>query len=356
MKVLHVIDQLTVGGAEVLTVNVVNLLAAQPDIEVHLCVARKESSLKESIDKRVKYIFLKKRKTVDKKFYKALHDYINENEIDIIHAHNTSYFSSTIVKFLLKRKVKLIWHNHTGAYVNLKGIKFIILKLFSRLFDAILNVNVGLNEWSAKKLKAKKNIVLNNFAAFTNKKEITKLTGLPGKRIVCLAGLRPVKDHPNLINAFEIFLEKHPDWTLHLIGKNYGDDYADHVIEMILDKNLEKKIFFYGVRSDIKHILNQATVGTLTSKKEGFPISVLEYGLAKLPVILTNVGNNKAVVKDQRAIVPPNDPEELANCMTMMAENEDISKEVANSLHKQVVDYFSEEHFISKLKSTYFSL
>lgn len=356
MKVLHVIDQLTVGGAEVLTINVVNLLAAQPEIEVHLCVARKESALKDNIDKRVKYTFLKKRKTIDKKFYRALLSYIDENDIDVIHAHNTSYFSSTIVKLLLKKEVKLIWHNHTGAYVNLKGLKFLVLKLFSKNFDAILNVNVGLNEWSAKKLKAKKNVVLNNFAAFTNKEEITKLTGVPGKRIVCLAGLRPVKDHPNLIKAFDVFLKKHPDWTLHFIGKNYEDNYADQVIELILDKNLEDKVFFYGLRRDIKHILSQATIGTLTSKKEGFPISVLEYGLAKLPVVLTNVGNNKSVVKDDRAIVSPENYKELANCMMLMAENEEVSREVANSLHQQVVDYFSEEHFINKLKSTYFSL
>ena len=108
MKVLHVIDQLTVGGAEVLTVNVVNLLAAQPDIEVHLCVSRKESSLKENIHKKVNYIFLEKRKTLDRSFYKSLRDYIDEHQINIIHAHNTSYFSCTIVKFLFNRRIKLI--------------------------------------------------------------------------------------------------------------------------------------------------------------------------------------------------------------------------------------------------------
>ena len=219
-----------------------------------------------------------------------------------------------------------------------------------------MNVNEGLNEWSIKNLKAKNNFVLNNFASFTNQEKITNLKGQFGKRIVCLAGLRPVKDHPNLINAFEIFLKKHPDWTLHLIGKNYGDNYADQVIELILDKNLEEKIFFYGVRRDIEHILSQATIGTLTSKKEGFPISVLEYGLAKLPVVLTNVGNNKDVVNDDRAIVIPENHEELANCMIKIVENKEISDEIANSLHKQVIAFFSEEHFISKLKSTYFSL
>ena len=40
---------------------------------------------------------------------------------------------------------------------------------------------------------------------------------------------------------------------------------------------------------DIKNILHQATLGVLSSKSEGLPVALLEYGLASLPVVATNV-------------------------------------------------------------------
>jgi len=356
MKVLHVIDQLTVGGAEVLTINLVNALANDPDFEAHLLTTRKEGPLKENIHHKVKYAFLEKKKTLDRQFYKKLARYIKEHQIEMIHTHNTSYFSCTLVKMFFVKKVKLIWHNHTGAYVNLRGVKLRVLQFFSRYFNATLNVNAGLNEWSQKKLYTKDHFVLNNFARFVNQEKITRLRGIPGKRIVCLAGLRPVKDHPNLIRAFDAFLKKFPDWTLHLIGKNYEDDYADHIIELILEKDLDEKVLFYGLRNDIKNILQQATIGVLVSKKEGFPISVLEYGLAKLPVILTDVGSNKRIVENEKAIIPPNNYDALLKCMETMAEDEQMRNEVAESLYHNVKANFSEEKFIKKLKSIYLNL
>jgi glycosyltransferase involved in cell wall biosynthesis len=353
MKILHVIDQLVIGGAEVLTINTVNSLSNNPDFEVHLLVTRQEGPLKQSIDSKVKYAFLQKRKRFDWQFYKQLVQYIKQNNIEIIHTHNTSYFSCALVKMLFVKKVKLIWHNHTGAYVNLEGMKLHVLKFLSKYFDVIINVNTDLNQWSQEKLATKQHHVLNNFARFSNQDKKTRLQGVAGKRMVCLAGLRPVKDHINLIHAFDTFLKDFPEWTLHLIGKNYEDDYAGQIVELILEKQLRGNVFFYDLRKDIKNILSQATIGVLVSKKEGFPISVLEYGLAKLPVILTDVGSNKKIVQNEKAIIPPSNYEALLQCMKDMASNEALRNEIAQDLYQSVVANFSEEIYISTLKGIY---
>lgn len=356
MKVLHVIDQLTVGGAEVLTINVVNLLAKESDIDVHLCVTRKEGPLKDNLSNEINYVFLEKKKTFDIGFYKKLQKYIATHNIDIVHAHNTSYFSCALIKVLFHRKLKLVWHNHTGAYVNLKGMKLSVLKFFSNFFNVIVNVNFDLNEWSKTKLKANQNLVLNNFASFNNWEKTTNLKGTSGKRFVCLAGLRPVKDHPNLINAFENVIKKHPEWTLHLIGKSYEDDYADLVAQMISNKKLENNVFLYGLRQDVRNILDQSTIGLIVSKKEGLPISLLEYGLARLPVIVTDVGNNKDLVQDDRAVVSSGNPTELSNCMIQMINNEELRDDISKILHQKVTDSYSGESFISHLKDVYLAI
>jgi glycosyltransferase involved in cell wall biosynthesis len=46
------------------------------------------------------------------------------------------------------------------------------------------------------------------------------------------------------------------------------------------------------------NILSQSTIGILTSASEGLPLALLEYGMAKIPVVVTNVGEMPAIVRD----------------------------------------------------------
>tara|TARA_R110000787_G_scaffold184181_5_gene296068 strand:+ start:15408 stop:16484 length:1077 start_codon:yes stop_codon:yes gene_type:complete len=355
IKILQVIDSLNVGGAEVLAVNIANSFSKSVDYNVSLCVTRKEGPLKKDINTNVDYNFLKKKSPVDLEFLIKLYRLIKKNNIKIIHAHNTSYFSCVLVNFLFFNRKKLIWHNHSGGYISLSGSKLKILKFCSSYFNTIINVNEELNNWSEKTLRCKKNIVLNNFASFLNNDEITNLKGVEGKRIVCLAGLRPIKNHEYLVNAFEIILKKHPDWTLHLIGKYYEDEYYNSIIKLISNKKLEKCIFLYGLRRDIKNILKQSNIGVLTSKKEGLPISLLEYGLAKLPVVLTDTCNTANLIIDE-AIAPSNDFTVFSKKIIEVIENSSLRIKISNILYSNISDNFSEEYFISELKNTYIKL
>jgi len=352
MRIVHVIDQLNVGGAEVLAVNIVNSLSKFSDYNVSLFVTRKEGPLKKEINNKVDYNFLNKKSFFDIGFYVRLYNLIKKKDIQIIHAHNTSYLSCVLVNFLFFNRNKLIWHNHTGAYISLSGNKLKILKFCSYFFNTIINVNEGLNDWSKKKLRTKKNIVLNNFASFLNNDKTTKLDGIEGKRIVCVAGFRPVKNHQYLINAFEIVLKNHPDWTLHLVGKNYGDDYYDSIIKSISNKNLENSIFLYGLRRDIKNILKQSDIGVLTSKNEGLPISILEYGLAKLPVVITNSCNSANLIV-KKAVASDNDFNNFSDIILELIENSEVRIKISNNLHKNISNHFSEKYFMEELKNIY---
>ena len=352
MRVLHVIDQLNVGGAEVLAVNILNALSKFDDYEVSLCVTRKEGPLKEDLNSNVDYNFLEKKSVFDISFYFNFYKLIKKKDVKIIHAHNTSYFSCVFIRFFLSKNRKLVWHNHTGAYINLSGIKLKTLKVCSRYFNAIINVNKELNDWSIKKLFSKTNVVLNNFASFSNNLKETTLDGNEGKRIVCLAGLRPIKNHLFLINAFEMVLKKHPDWTLHIIGKNYQDEYYKHLIKSISDKKLESSIFLYGLRRDIKNILEQSNIGVLTSIKEGLPISILEYGLLNLPVVVTDTCNTANLIIDE-AVAPSDDYKLFSIKIIEIIENMDLRNKISNNLNKKILNSFSENYFLKELNKIY---
>ena len=349
--VIQIIDSLNAGGAEVLAVNISNALLAA-NYNSHLCATREEGVLKENINPKVGYLFLRKKKIFDFQSIYKIRNYIITHNISIIHAHSTSYFFAFLIKLIFPR-VKLIWHDHYGKSQDLHARKLFPLKICSFLFDSIISVNTDLKDWAVKHLLCKKVYFLNNFASFVNLKKTTNLYGTKGKRIVCLAAFREQKDHINLLEAFKIILKTNPDYTLHLVGEIHNDDYSDKIKNFIKEENLFDSVFLYGVCSDIKNILSQSDIGVLSSKSEGLPIALLEYGLANLPVLITDVGECKSVINHHKAIVAPKRSDIFAKALIEIIEDDLLSYEISNSLHAHVISTFSKESFIFNIKSFY---
>ncbi|PQJ73735.1 hypothetical protein BTO14_08545 [Polaribacter butkevichii] len=353
MGVVQLIDSLDAGGAEVLAVNIANALCNK-GINAHLCATRKEGVLKTNLKENIGFLFLERKKSIDFSAIIRFKKYLKKNNIGIIHAHTTSYFFAVCVK-LIYPKVKIFWHNHTGNYIKLKGFKFFIIKNISVFFDAIINVNEELNTWAIKRLKHKKSVKLDNFPQFINKSSTTKLFGKENKRIVILASLREVKNHVSLLKAFKLIHKKHPDWTLHIIGKDFKDKYSKKLNKFILEKELDKNVFFYGLCLDIEYILKQATIGVLSSKSEGLPISLLEYGLAKLPVVVTNVGEcSKVIMNGESGIVVESENSlVLEKALEELINSEEKRKAYGGQHYKNVNKNYSQESFINQLVKIY---
>jgi glycosyltransferase involved in cell wall biosynthesis len=351
LKVLQITDSLNVGGTEVLAVNMANVLLDY-NISSHFCTTRQEGFLKGKLKKEVSYIHLKRKYILDIKALIKLKKYIKTNQIHIVHAHSTSLFFACVLKMMYPN-FKLFWHNHTGANVNLSGLKFYIIKFLTKFTNGIVNVNEELAVWSKNKLGNKNVIQVNNFPLFTDTDRFTNLHGVINKKIVCLAALRPEKDHLNLLEAFNIVQNKFPDWTLHLIGKDYNNEYSDKIKRYISNNNLKENVFIYDMCSDIKNILKQVTIGVLSSENEGLPISLLEYGLANLPVLITDVGECKKVINHHKAIVISKRSDIFANALIEIIKDDSLRNEISKSLNTNVLLKFSKENFILKIKKMY---
>ncbi|WP_299385097.1 glycosyltransferase [uncultured Lacinutrix sp.] len=297
MRVLQLIDSLQTGGAERVAVNIANALTSNIETS-YLCATREEGLLKESIDTRVNYLFLNKKKTIEFKAIKNLNSFVKHNKINVIHAHSTSFFLATIIK-ILNKNVKIVWHDHYGNSTFLEARSYKMLKKCSKYFSVIYSVNKELEVWARETLNSTKVSYLPNFAVINIIEGRTTLKGKENKRIIHLANLREQKDHFTLLKAFKGIVSQFPEWTLHCVGKDFEDDYSKAFKQEIKTLRLEENVFVYGSKPDITHILNQAEIAVLSSKSEGLPIALLEYGLASLPTIATNVGNCNLVIANE---------------------------------------------------------
>lgn len=354
LKVIQLIDSLNAGGAEMMAVNIANALA-EKDIESHLCATRLEGEIKTKLLPLVSYIFLNKKRTLDFRAIKKLNTYINTHQITTIHAHSSSYFIGCLIK-LWNPKIILIWHNHYGNSKKLSYQKKLPLIVLSKFFNAVISVNKSLNKWSLNYLNVRRGYYVPNFASFNkNVNNKTFLKGTNNKRIVCLANLRPEKDHINLLKAFQIVHKKQLEWTLHLVGINFQDTYANKIKAYITLNKLSNHVFLYGSCNDIQYILEQASIGVLSSKFEGLPVALLEYGLAKLPVVVTEVGECAKVITHKKSglVVAPNNKNELAKALETLVLNKDLCTLLGTELFKTVETNYSKSNFIKTLISIY---
>jgi glycosyltransferase involved in cell wall biosynthesis len=178
----------------------------------------------------------------------------------------------------------------------------------------------------------------------------TTLFGNKGKRILCLANLRHQKNHFFLLEVAQKLKFSHPDWTFHLVGKNFEDDYSREICALIKSKNLEKTVFIYGSKNDSINIINQAEIAILTSKSEGLPVALIEYGLLKKPVVTTMVGEIPLIIQDgiNGYIVGVNDVEMFYQKIVKLILSDAFRIGFGISLHQTIIENNSEEGVVAK--------
>lgn len=357
MRIVQIIDSLEIGGAEKMAINYANALSFKNEFS-GLVATRAEGKLKNQLSNSVSYLFLKKKSTIDFGAVFRLRKYCKSNQVEFLQPHSSSYFTAVLVK-LVYPKVKIIWHDHNGLSEFISSEKSFVLKIASFFFKGIIVVNYKLKDWAEKELNCQKVIYLPNFTTIDNATNIeTILKGDSGKQILCLANLRDQKNHFLLLEVAEKLKQSHPDWTFHLVGKDFEDDYSAQVKAAIVNKNLEENVFIYGSKNDVKNIINQSDIAILTSKSEGLPIALIEYGLSKKPVVSTKVGEIPLIIKDgiNGFIVDVNDTEMFYQKLVMFITEIDLRIQMGNSLYQTVLENNSEEGVIANYQNWILSL
>jgi len=348
MRILQLIDSLEPGGAERVAITFANSLVSKVAYS-GLCVTRKEGILKPSLHPDVDYLFLEKKTTFDFTAVLRLKKYIKQHNIEIVHAHTTSFFFGTLIK-LFYPKISLIWHEHLGNRVTTSRLQNKVLFLCSFFFKKIVVVNQGLKQWCNKNLNTRNVIYLPNFVLIHPQKNPKPERE---KTIICVANLRSPKNHLNLLAAFNRVVKKYPNWKLQLVGKDLNDDYSQRLKLFVNENGLDNDVHFMGSSNSVDVLLEKAAIGVLSSDNEGLPIALLEYGVSGVAVITTRVGYCEEVISTFGKIVPPNDSIGLAEAIMYYVKNETERIEDADAFRNHVHNQYSLDNVLPKLVELY---
>ncbi len=158
--------------------------------------------------------------------------------------------------------------------------------------------------------------------------QFAKETNLPKKFFLAVGTILPRKNYLNLIRAFSIFKEKHPEYHLIVVGDN-GWDY-EPVYEAIKNNYLSKKVHVLGYLSgkSLVCLYNLAQALVFPSLYEGFGIPPLEAMKCGCPVIASYTSSIPEVVGDSALLINPEKPQEIAHAMHKIAVDEELSEKL----------------------------
>jgi glycosyltransferase involved in cell wall biosynthesis len=155
---------------------------------------------------------------------------------------------------------------------------------------------------------------------------------------VCVAGLRPQKNHPLLLEAFHRGPASDP--RAHLLSAGAGT-LKSRLETQIGALGLQEKVHLLGHRSDVPDVLNAADVFVLSSDYEGNPLAVLEAMTAGKAMISTAVGGVPELVEGGCGLlVPPRDAQALSRAMSHLLENPDARKSMGEMSARRAVERF----------------
>jgi len=354
INVMQVTDTLDAGGAERVAVNLANLLPRER-FTSGLCTTRRDGALMSSLSADVQHLSLGRRARFDVAALRRLATFAKAHDVRVLHAHGTALFVGLVVS-MMPPFPAVIWHVHFGGHAEERSPW--LYRLAARWTRGIITVNEALAEWARARLRVRPERVwyIPNFSCLPiSRGSDPKLPGTPGSRIVCVANLRPEKDHGTLVRAMAIVANAVPSAHLSVVGRLPDPGHADAIRQHVARLGIERHVSILGERQDVADILRESDIGVLSSVAEGFPLALVEYGQAGLVAVATRVGQCAEVLDEGRAgvLVERSNPEALARALIRLLHAQSERRRLGDRLRRRVQEVYGPAPIINRICSVY---
>lgn len=311
-----------------------------------------------------------------------------------------SQFASSLVNVsrlfgldLLSPVIKLIrlvrWENiqviHTWGsgiwdLVGLLAAKFCRVPMLHggiRLSPSRLDFSNRLTKWSAQKADT---IVANSqaglkafgFAAdprsrvIYNGVDMSRFEGLPEsppenhENLCMVANFSNKKDHISLVAAMPAILTSFPDARLLLVGHDAGT--LDAVKAYASEIGVESHVEFITDTLRPEPFIAKSRIGILSTNEmvhgEGTANALLEYMALSKPVVVSDNGGNREVVKDGQSgfVIKPGSPEEIAKHVNLLLADATRAKEMGRMGKAILIEKFDMEKMVNAYVEIYQAL
>ena len=161
------------------------------------------------------------------------------------------------------------------------------------------------------------------------------------------------KNQIAILKAFTELYEENKQIKLYLVG---GGPCHNMLQQEISKLGLDKVVTMPGNVSNVEGYYALADVYVQASHREALPLTTLEAMAAGLPIISTDVGGMKDIVKDNGILIPDNDDNALLCAMKKLLECEDSEVELLEKSSRKIVQDYSSNEMAKKYGEIYSEL
>ena len=244
-------------------------------------------------------------------------EHVKDNEIEVIYCHSGRLLSLCIaVKKILGIKVFAYKHNTLPSkkdpyhYLQRKWIDGTIC--VSRIVFDTQTEGLSIDE------KKKFHVIYNGIdTGKYNKYEYGRFCDTRGFSVGFAGRISEAKGVEYLLDAFRLLLADDSNARLHLAGP-CDKKYYQKLNGIMAEMGLQDKVVFWGIVDDMERFYKSLNVFVLPSRlKESFGLVLCEALYCGLPVITTNTGAQKEIVKDSDygLIIDNIDAESILKCI-----------------------------------------
>lgn len=179
--------------------------------------------------------------------------------------------------------------------------------------------------------------------------ENTLLIGLMGR-------YHPMKDHANFLQAAALLLKDYPYVQFILAGTEVDWQNQD-LSKLIHELELVQHVHLLGERQDMPRLTAALDIAASSSYSEAFPNVVGEAMSCGVPCVVTDVGDSGWIVGNTGLVVPPRQPEALANAWKeSVALGSDGREVLGKAARERIIQHFSLDSVVAQYEALYESV
>lgn len=350
MKIVQVIDQLNVGGAERVLIDLSNLLYENRNNVTVLCLLD-ETVLDGHLNDDIPVIYLKRLNKYNPLYLIRLYRILKQ--FDIVHIHLRQvlrYVSLLFYITKIDRKKVFIFHDHYGRINEDRRVSTTLKKAIKHC-KCYVGVSEQLKVWADSKKLNQKTFKLSNIVRVSSVKIKTDLSS-SNVKLVSVGNFRPQKNYEFLIELIK-FLPENYRFTIY--GQIIDKEYYQKILALIEKYNCTDKVSINTNCNSIQSKLSQYHLGVHCAASETGPLVAIEYMSHHLPFIAYNTGEVALQVKESFPIFI----QENFNVTTWVNSIENIllnRDKYVNQLNDFYTKNYSEETYLNHCLSIYNTL
>jgi glycosyltransferase involved in cell wall biosynthesis len=372
MKIVYIITDVSIGGAQMMLYKLLSRMSRErfTPVVVSLMGQGTVGDRIEALDIPVYTIEMKSGKPTPGSIWRLIRT-VRQLKPDLIQGwmyHGN--LAGQLTRGFVPKPVPVLWSVRNSLYSlgYEKSITEALIQLCAKLSylpnKVIYNSKISAKQHEKVGYRADKSVVIPNgfeteiFTPLVEavsyvRRELaiplnTLLIGLIGR-------YHPVKDHPTFLQAAALLLKNYSDLTVQFVLSGAEVDCDNQSLcGLVKELGLVDRIHLLGERQDIPRLTAALDIASCSSYTEAFPNVIGEAMSCGVPCVVTDVGDSAWIVGNTGRVVPPRNPEALANAwkelIALGAEGREVLGKAARS---RIIEYFSIDSVVAQYESLY---